>query len=503
MHTRKYLLKNAKESRRTNDELDLDGHDGAIEIEAVPDEVPKEERQKHCVVRLYECEAWADISEVDVFSGDLTGAEGSKEWKTCDKNPGHEKFIPAQEFLLEHLPQEYRTPEILALVQAEAELTVRLRVQHTSAARPDGYPFCNFRGRDVSHTGTGVVTGVGDGSYYAFGDEDEDSDDEEEDCVDEVDDRDEETRRLEFEAAEQESYKPAFTQEDCPCHECEDARYHLAKKEQMEEDRKVGETERREGAQSDITDGEAGEKSGETNKLNHSSSQDSVHAIDPLNTTKEPQERPCWSVTVETALHVVYDTKEARSTVMDVFYDTNSASKRSLSLYGFCVTHRYEEEDRCIIKCATHNEELVRRLSAAETRRYSLNKALGKPNQAVYEQSQINTENASFSPQTFRLAIVIGHPHGRSKTISVGYWIQRIKIPKSKESALTYYLYDTPTCKGNSGGAVMTFGKVEDQRAAIVMLNHHHRSSSSTPGLNMSSPSFEYSSEYFTLMKKS
>ncbi|GFR63844.1 hypothetical protein ElyMa_001906100 [Elysia marginata] len=37
--------------RRTNDELDLDGHDGAIEIEAVPDEVPKEERQKHCVVR--------------------------------------------------------------------------------------------------------------------------------------------------------------------------------------------------------------------------------------------------------------------------------------------------------------------------------------------------------------------------------------------------------------------------------------------------------------------
>ncbi|GFR76766.1 hypothetical protein ElyMa_000490900 [Elysia marginata] len=51
MHTRKYLLINAKESRRTNDELDLDGHDGANEIEAVPDDAPEEDGEKHCVVR--------------------------------------------------------------------------------------------------------------------------------------------------------------------------------------------------------------------------------------------------------------------------------------------------------------------------------------------------------------------------------------------------------------------------------------------------------------------
>ncbi|GFR92820.1 hypothetical protein ElyMa_000876700 [Elysia marginata] len=51
MHTRKYLLKNAKESRRTTDELDLDGHDGANEIEAVPDDAPEEDGEKHCVVR--------------------------------------------------------------------------------------------------------------------------------------------------------------------------------------------------------------------------------------------------------------------------------------------------------------------------------------------------------------------------------------------------------------------------------------------------------------------
>ncbi|GFR95448.1 hypothetical protein ElyMa_000944400 [Elysia marginata] len=37
------FTKNTKESRRHNDELDLNGHDGAIEIEAVPDDAPEEE----------------------------------------------------------------------------------------------------------------------------------------------------------------------------------------------------------------------------------------------------------------------------------------------------------------------------------------------------------------------------------------------------------------------------------------------------------------------------
>ncbi|GFR74665.1 hypothetical protein ElyMa_005760200 [Elysia marginata] len=387
-----------------------------------------------------------------------------------------------------------RTSDVLALVRAEAELTVRLRVQHTSAARPDGYPFCNFRGRDVCHTGTGVVTDVCYGKHYLFEDSDEDSDDEEDFFEEEEeDDRDEETRRLEFEAAEQESYKPAFTQEDCPCHDCEDARYRLAKEEQMENVEKVRETEMSKGPQSDISDVEVWKQKYETNKPSLALPQEVALASDPKNTTKEPQERPCWLVFVETSLHVVYDTKEARNTVMDVFYDTNSSSMRSLSLYGFCVSERYEEEDRCILKCATHNEELVRRLSAAEAKRYNLNKALGKPNQRSYEQCQPNTENASLSPQTFRLAIVIGHPHGRSKTISVGHWTQRVKTPTSKESALTHYLYDTPTCKGNSGGAVMTFGKVEDERVTTAIFNHRIRSSTLMPGINMSSPSYEWS----------
>ncbi|GFR87770.1 hypothetical protein ElyMa_006084800 [Elysia marginata] len=48
MHIRKHLLKNAKESKRTNEELDE--HDGVNGIEAVHDDAPESDGEKHNVV---------------------------------------------------------------------------------------------------------------------------------------------------------------------------------------------------------------------------------------------------------------------------------------------------------------------------------------------------------------------------------------------------------------------------------------------------------------------
>lgn len=483
---------------------------------------------------LCECEVWADSFE-GTTKRDLTGAEGSKEWKTCEKNPGHQKFIPAPDFGLDHLPQEYRTVEILELVQAEADLTVRLRVQHTSADRPDGYPFSNFRGQDVPHTGTGVVTFVGLENEVFTDSEDEDENQHYSD--EEDDDRDEETRRREYEEFVEESKKPAFSQENCPCYDCEDARFLFAKQIQKQSCVDNVEAEKCEGAQPNVNCLTYCKTSKMVGKPSTSSFlQDNQQSNDKrLVSTKQ---RPCWLVIIETALHVVYDSAEARRTVVDAFYDTNSASARSQTLYGFCMEARYEEEDRCTFKCATHNEELVNKLHAAQNKRFQLNKALGRPSlptvnpvsfesgvphkaktdlpdietQGVVDKEKtalsdsakqktdvLSKETTDASPQPYRLAIIIGHPHGRSKTICVGQWIHRVKGAERKASVLTHYIYDTPTCNGNSGGAVMTFGRVEDERVTVAIFNHHHRSATSTPGLNMSSPSHEYTSEIFTL----
>ncbi|RUS74021.1 hypothetical protein EGW08_018220 [Elysia chlorotica] len=232
--------------------------------------------------------------------------------------------------------------------------------------------------------------------------------------------------------------------------------------------------------------------------------------------TEKPQDRPCWLVFVETSLHVVYDTAEARNTLVDVFHDTNSAPARSQTLYGFRVETRYEEEDKCIFECATHNEDLVRRLSASRAKKYLLSKTLGVPMLAQGDKTnpKSNSEHSESTPASSdkdgtnsapdanRLAIIIGHPHGRSKTITVGQWSQRVKTLNTKAACITHYIYDTATCKGNSGGAVMTFSKTDVERATVAIYNHRHKSATTTPGLNMSSPSYEYTLDVFQHGKK-
>ncbi|RUS72964.1 hypothetical protein EGW08_019267, partial [Elysia chlorotica] len=93
-----------------------------------------------------ECEVWAE------------GHEGSKNWKTCTKNPGHLGFTPASQFSVDLVPSPYnQDPEVFQLIQLQIELTVRLRVHFTSNARPDGYTFSKFKGQHVPHTGSGII----------------------------------------------------------------------------------------------------------------------------------------------------------------------------------------------------------------------------------------------------------------------------------------------------------------------------------------------------------
>ncbi|GFO12915.1 hypothetical protein PoB_003942000 [Plakobranchus ocellatus] len=86
------------------------------------------------------------------------GYEGSKAWGGCKKHPDHSDFTPASQFHPGLLPPPYNSdPDVIELVRQQIELTVRLRVRHTSQMRPDGYCFSNFRGRNVTHTGSGIV----------------------------------------------------------------------------------------------------------------------------------------------------------------------------------------------------------------------------------------------------------------------------------------------------------------------------------------------------------
>ena len=95
--------------------------------------------------------------EIEVLGPGPEASESSHAWKNCTKNPGHAKFIPVAEFGLGHLPAEYRCESVLDTITAFSVLTVRLTVKYTSWERPDGYTFCDHRGSRQPHDGSGCV----------------------------------------------------------------------------------------------------------------------------------------------------------------------------------------------------------------------------------------------------------------------------------------------------------------------------------------------------------
>ncbi|GFN98100.1 immune-associated nucleotide-binding protein 13 [Plakobranchus ocellatus] len=104
--------------------------------------------------------------ECEVFGHGPEAEESRLAWETCEKTQNsHVNFIPIQMFSEDHLPDRFRNTHLLEFITLIAKLTVRLRVNHISAARPDDYCFASYKGKNVSFTGSGWVYKIlpGDG----------------------------------------------------------------------------------------------------------------------------------------------------------------------------------------------------------------------------------------------------------------------------------------------------------------------------------------------------
>lgn len=78
----------------------------------------------------------------------------------CSKNPGHEKFIPINDFNVKNLPEQFRTSENYAFIILLAQLTVMLSVNSVTGNRPNGYYLSQMRNKKASRTGTGQIQKV-------------------------------------------------------------------------------------------------------------------------------------------------------------------------------------------------------------------------------------------------------------------------------------------------------------------------------------------------------
>ncbi|KAH9490897.1 hypothetical protein Btru_039724 [Bulinus truncatus] len=156
-----------------------------------------------------------------------------------------------------------------------------------------------------------------------------------------------------------------------------------------------------------------------------------------------PSKQFVW-VKVITARHVVFNNKEAERATCRLFFDEENKNKTSENVLLTVVemVTLNPELDWCWLRCVTCDLGLASRLKDLCKRRFDL---WMKVNEKF---SKLRDEN--------NLTVIVSHPHGCSKQISIG---DRVDIEVVKTEWTKYY-YTTATCPGSSGATVIMLGYV-------------------------------------------
>ena len=155
----------------------------------------------------------------------------------------------------------------------------------------------------------------------------------------------------------------------------------------------------------------------------------------------------CWQwVEVRTARHVAFDDVEAQHATFTLFNDSPNNPDQA-PLPGGKWNGGSTDEDWCTLLFHHHDRALGRRLTELMATR---DEALNKLRQNLPDISRCDNE-AGIGLS----AVLIGHPHGRCKHITVG------EVKDTPPGAGTWevkFVYSAPSCPGNSGCLVLPMG---------------------------------------------
>ncbi|XP_059176083.1 uncharacterized protein LOC131955819 [Physella acuta] len=142
-------------------------------------------------------------------------------------------------------------------------------------------------------------------------------------------------------------------------------------------------------------------------------------------------------VWVWTATHVVFDESEARQTRCVVGFDDNKSP--GVSLDGWGVREADIEGDRCRFTCVSCDLELLDELDKMYQHFDGLCR---KVRDKYWRFGYVD-----------KLTVIVSHPHGCPKQVSVGQWTH-----VHKREVWSKYTYTTCTCPGSSGAFVYMTG---------------------------------------------
>ncbi|XP_059168168.1 uncharacterized protein LOC131950136 isoform X2 [Physella acuta] len=169
-----------------------------------------------------------------------------------------------------------------------------------------------------------------------------------------------------------------------------------------------------------------------------------------------------YLINVQTAAHVVFDTSEARQSVVRLRYDDEYSPV--VKVCGVRVTDKNVAKDTSLVQFVTHDLDLGLELSQLLTR--------------LHEREQHIKELFTMS-EIDKLTIIVSHPHGGFKQISVGQWVHKESITSTLDHEHTRYTYTTCTCPGSSGAAVFILGDAMPRVQKRYLTTHVHRGAQS------------------------
>lgn len=150
--------------------------------------------------------------------------------------------------------------------------------------------------------------------------------------------------------------------------------------------------------------------------------------------------RVCWGdIYVNTAAHCVFDTFEAQHTICTFDFDSTESS--AFKFVGVDAVGLDVDGDRCLVRCVSHDVNKLTRLEAGVKLFDRLAGDVCETYRSCKDES--------------RLVVIVSHPHGRYKRISVGQWVNR--LPVGFDDAK--FDYTTATCPGSSGAFVFMPGR--------------------------------------------
>lgn len=201
--------------------------------------------------------------------------------------------------------------------------------------------------------------------------------------------------------------------------------------------------------------------------------EDELCPCDECKDVEKPR-RPWCKVGVVTATHVILDKQEANAANVScskvkgakciIGYDNAESQVDEIVGVGISKHGVYAEGDRFNLCCVTHDLALATRLR----KEVDLYKKMCMKVSKQYKHTE----------EKLHLAVIVSHPHGGPKKVTVGEWLNKVVI---KKTGFTSYRYKTCTCPGSSGAPVYI-----PDRKGLAWCTHPHSKYSTTDSVSCS-----------------